>query len=274
MSLPALALMMVVGVGVGLLYRMENEGGIRTGSVDDAENPALRSLPSASGLQKSVSVAELAGEQSKANDTELFVAEDSDAAGAGDAMAEQSLSDTVVVDSMRSESVVAENVFAKEVDLLTAEETREDKSAAVASMPGPPVPESAVASSMPELAVQADQEMELRNDHRKSRSPAVDQRVRESGLALENSGWLMAQESDRYTIRIATSDQIEYVRGLAALTDNPTAIVRLKNKQWVLLSGSFSTVAEADRYIDSLGEAAISGEQKIVKIGELQQAAE
>ena len=288
MSLPALALLTVVGVGVGLLYRMENEAINPFDSSNEAQSSTLARSTKAKStdLAKPGLKLEASAEfQSNASETDLFIARDSDAAGIdSEIMSRQAAPESVVTERLLADSVSsADSVAAKDastdqVEPLLAEETQADENntdVLISPQPAPlaPVTSGTEALEAPSPSMTAEAGNASR-ERREFRSSAVLEGARQSELAIKNRAWLESQDSEKYTIQIVTSDRVEHLNRVAASIVSPTAIVRLKNNQWVLLHGSFALLANAHRAVDSLSEAAIAGEQRIVKFGELQQAVE
>jgi len=258
MSLPALAAMCVIGVGVGLLYQSDKESSGVTVIEIVQNTPAARSM--ATDITQADSETDLFVEQAPVPaDASILAMEadttDSDAAG-------------MPVESFSAQEPLQQRIIVAE-PVVVPDDDQSDSTAAVTAIAESVTLESKRLSAVASIESAAD--TLVRSD---SSSKARTNRERKEQNLVPGNLWLQKQNSNGFTIRLTTTNSIETLKEFAASVEQlPTEMIRLNNRQWVLLYGSFDTLGEVQQVYDSLQSGVAASEQSdvaIVAVSELQ----
>ena len=257
MSMPALAAMCVIGVGVGLLYQSDKESTGET-VIEIVQTPVARSV--ATEVTPPAAETDLFVEQAPVTataDASALAMEagttDSDAAG-------PQIESFSGLEPLQQQVIVAESLVVPDDDQSDSVVTATAESVTL---------ESKRLSVVDSIESAAD--TVVRSD---ISSKALTQPERNEQTLVPGNLWLQKQNGNGFTIRLMTSNTVDKLKEFAASVEQlQTEIVRLNSNQWVLLYGSFDTLTEAQQMFDSLQSGVVASVQNdvaIVAIGELQ----
>ena len=257
MSMPALAAMCVIGVGVGLLYQSDKESTGET-VIEIVQTPVARSV--ATEVTPPAAETDLFVEQAPVTataDASALAMEagttDSDAAG-------PQIESFSGLEPLQQQVIVAESLVVPDDDQSDSVVTATAESVTL---------ESKRLSAVDSIESAAD--TVVRSD---ISSKALTQPERNEQTLVPGNLWLQKQNGNGFTIRLMTSDTVDKLKAFAASVEQlQTEIVRLNSNQWVLLYGSFDTLTEVQQMFDSLQSGVVASVQNdvaIVAIGELQ----
>ena len=257
MSMPALAAMCVIGVGVGLLYQSDKESAGET-VIEIVQTPVARSVatevtPPAAETDLFVGQAPVTATA----DASALAMEpdttDSDAAG-------PQIESFSGLEPLQQQVIVAESLVVPDDDQSDSVVTATAESVTL---------ESKRLSAVDSIESAAD--TVVRSD---ISSKALTQPERNERTLVPGNLWLQKQNGNGFTIRLMTSNTVDKLKAFAASVEQlQTEIVRLNSNQWVLLYGSFDTLTEVQQMFDSLQSGVVASVQNdvaIVAIGELQ----
>ena len=257
MSMPALAAMCVIGVGVGLLYQSDKESTGET-VIEIVQTPVARSV--ATEVTPPATETDLFVEQAPVTataDASALAMEagttDSDAAG-------PQIESFSGLEPLQQQVIVAESLVVPDDDQSDSVVTATAESVTL---------ESKRLSAVDSIESAAD--TVVRSD---ISSKALTQPERNEQTLVPGNLWLQKQNGNGFTIRLMTSNTVDKLKAFAASVEQlQTEIVRLNSNQWVLLYGSFDTLTEVQQMFDSLQSGVVASVQNdvaIVAIGELQ----
>jgi len=257
MSMPALAAMCVIGVGVGLLYQSDKESTGET-VIEIVQTPVARSV--ATEVTPPAAETDLFVEQAPVTataDASALAMEagttDSDAAG-------PQIESFSGLEPLQQQVIVAESLVVPDDDQSDSVVTATAESVTL---------ESKRLSAVDSIESAAD--TVVRSD---ISSKALTQPERNERTLVPGNLWLQKQNGNGFTIRLMTSNTVDKLKAFAASVEQlQTEIVRLNSNQWVLLYGSFDTLTEVQQMFDSLQSGVVASVQNdvaIVAIGELQ----
>jgi len=257
MSMPALAAMCVIGVGVGLLYQSDKESTGET-VIEIVQTPVARSV--ATEVTPPAAETDLFVEQAPVTataDASALAMEagttDSDAAG-------PQIESFSGLEPLQQQVIVAESLVVPDDDQSDSVVTATAESVTL---------ESKRLSAVDSIESAAD--TVVRSD---ISSKALTQPERNEQTLVPGNLWLQKQNGNGFTIRLMTSNTVDKLKEFAASVEQlQTEIVRLNSNQWVLLYGSFDTLTEVQQMFDSLQSGVVASVQNdvaIVAIGELQ----
>lgn len=257
MSMPALAAMCVIGVGVGLLYQSDKESTGET-VIEIVQTPVARSV--ATEVTPPAAETDLFVEQAPVTataDASALAMEagttDSDAAG-------PQIESFSGLEPLQQQVIVAESLVVPDDDQSDSVVTATAESVTL---------ESKRLSAVDSIESAAD--TVVRSD---ISSKALTQPERNEQTLVPGNLWLQKQNGNGFTIRLMTSNTVDKLKEFAASVEQlQTEIVRLNSNQWVLLYGSFETLTEVQQMFDSLQSGVVASVQNdvaIVAIGELQ----
>ena len=257
MSMPALAAMCVIGVGVGLLYQSDKESTGET-VIEIVQTPVARSV--ATEVTPPATETDLFVEQAPVTataDASALAMEagttDSDAAG-------PQIESFSGLEPLQQQVIVAESLVVPDDDQSDSVVTATAESVTL---------ESKRLSAVDSIESAAD--TVVRSD---ISSKALTQPERNERTLVPGNLWLQKQNGNGFTIRLMTSNTVDKLKAFAASVEQlQTEIVRLNSNQWVLLYGSFDTLTEVQQMFDSLQSGVVASVQNdvaIVAIGELQ----
>jgi len=257
MSMPALAAMCVIGVGVGLLYQSDKESAGET-VIEIVQTPVARSV--ATEVTPPAAETDLFVEQAPVTataDASALAMEagttDSDAAG-------PQIESFSGLEPLQQQVIVAESLVVPDDDQSDSVVTATAESVTL---------ESKRLSAVDSIESAAD--TVVRSD---ISSKALTQPERNEQTLVPGNLWLQKQNGNGFTIRLMTSNTVDKLKAFAASVEQlQTEIVRLNSNQWVLLYGSFDTLTEVQQMFDSLQSGVVASVQNdvaIVAIGELQ----
>lgn len=257
MSMPALAAMCVIGVGVGLLYQSDKESTGET-VIEIVQTPVARSV--ATEVTPPAAETDLFVEQAPVTataDASALAMEagttDSDAAG-------PQIESFSGLEPLQQQVIVAESLVVPDDDQSDSVVTATAESVTL---------ESKRLSAVDSIESAAD--TVVRSD---ISSKALTQPERNEQTLVPGNLWLQKQDGNGFTIRLMTSNTVDKLKAFAASVEQlQTEIVRLNSNQWVLLYGSFDTLTEVQQMFDSLQSGVVASVQNdvaIVAIGELQ----
>jgi len=257
MSMPALAAMCVIGVGVGLLYQSDKESTGET-VIEIVQTPVARSVatevtPPAAETDRFVEQAPVTATADASALAMEAGTTDSDAAG-------PQIESFSGLEPLQQQVIVAESLVVPDDDQSDSVVTATAESVTL---------ESKRLSAVDSIESAAD--TVVRSD---ISSKALTQPERNEQTLVPGNLWLQKQNGNGFTIRLMTSNTVDKLKEFAASVEQlQTEIVRLNSNQWVLLYGSFDTLTEAQQMFDSLQSGVVASVQNdvaIVAIGELQ----
>ena len=257
MSMPALAAMCVIGVGVGLLYQSDKESTGET-VIEIVQTPVARSVatevtPPAAETDRFVEQAPVTATADASALAMEAGTTDSDAAG-------PQIESFSGLEPLQQQVIVAESLVVPDDDQSDSVVTATAESVTL---------ESKRLSVVDSIESAAD--TVVRSD---ISSKALTQPERNEQTLVPGNLWLQKQNGNGFTIRLMTSNTVDKLKEFAASVEQlQTEIVRLNSNQWVLLYGSFDTLTEAQQMFDSLQSGVVASVQNdvaIVAIGELQ----
>jgi len=236
MSMPALAAMCVIGVGVGLLYQSDKESTGET-VIEIVQTPVARSV--ATEVTPPAAETDLFVEQAPVTataDASALAMEagttDSDAAG-------PQIESFSGLEPLQQQVIVAESLVVPDDDQSDSVVTATAESVTL---------ESKRLSAVDSIESAAD--TVVRSD---ISSKALAKPERNERTLVPGNLWLQKQNGNGFTIRLMTSNTVDKLKEFAASVEQlQTEIVRLNSNQWVLLYGSFETLAEVQQVFDSL----------------------
>ncbi len=163
------------------------------------------------------------------------------------------LSDIAAMADSASGSATAagnENKLADNISRLQGSREIKERRSGIAAKAGTEADQSSKAASPPVTGLPTTASKQL------SRSESAD---RFSGAVANN--WLLGQSDNRFTLQLATADDVDYLIQFGATLNMPPPwyVVRLKTDQsdsFVLLSGLFETFEAATLHIEKLAPAA------------------
>jgi len=239
MSVPALALMCVVGVGVGFIYQAEKntQGEVAYYPTHSPEAADVSSQAAPEIFREQSVATELAPTPAKESTAAIESASDTDAAGLQSrqkSITVKALPVPMVADSVVPDAVVSDSAIAEFAVPPGAKRERVDNAiAGVASL--------------------------------------RDEQIQRLSVAAGNQ-WLSRQNSDSYIIRVATSGTLNALQDIAALVNTPMQPVLLHSGKWVLLTGISDSLSELQQTlvaIQSSGDVSFV-DAEIVRVGEVQ----
>ena len=257
MSMPALAAMCVIGVGVGLLYQSDKESTGET-VIEIVQTPVARSVatevtPPAAETDRFVEQAPVTATADASALAMEAGTTDSDAAG-------PQIESFSGLEPLQQQVIVAESLVVPDDDQSDSVVTATAESVTL---------ESKRLSAVDSIESAAD--TVVRSD---ISSKALTQPERNEQTLVPGNLWLQKQNGNGFTIRLMTSNTVDKLKEFAASVEQlQTEIVRLNSNQWVLLYGSFETLTEVQQVFDSLQSGVVASVQNdvaIVAIGELQ----
>ena len=256
MSLPALAAMCVIGVGVGVLYQSDK----KTPGERVAET--VQSIPAAESGISAMTQADaepVLTQQTIVDESISSIQTESDSDASG-----------LQVEGVAGTESLSEQVLLAPIALESGEEDLQVADSVTASA------ESASIESVVEQRKLVADTM--------ARSSAVnkidavtagsDRKVSD----LPGNVWLHRQSSSSFTLRLTTANTIASLEKFAATVNLPAEKILLKSGQWILVYGSFNTLSEVQQELGSLQQSGVVSSSQsnaaIVVIGELQSLSE